>query len=73
MGLFVAAARLNACHSLTEQLGSAESPIGAAPRLCQKPQQTHGHDRRAPRCSPSGDVEPSFSLSLHHCSVHVYV
>lgn len=28
MALFVGAARLNACHSLTDRLGGAESPIG---------------------------------------------
>lgn len=35
MGLFVGTARLNACHSLKDQLGSAESPIGVDQHSCQ--------------------------------------
>lgn len=41
MGLFVGTARLNACHSLTDQLGSAESPIGVDQHSCQISPQTH--------------------------------
>ena len=41
MGLFVATARLNACHSLTEQLGNAESLIGVDQHTCQMSPQTH--------------------------------
>lgn len=41
MGLFVGTARLNTCHSLTDQLGSAESPIGVDQNSCQLSLQTH--------------------------------
>lgn len=40
MGLFVGTAHLNACHSLTDRLGSAESPIGVNQRSCQISSQT---------------------------------
>lgn len=41
MGLFVGAARLNACHSLTDQLGSAESPIGVEQDSCPLHRHTY--------------------------------
>lgn len=50
MGLFVGTARLNACHSLTDQLGSAESPIGVQQHSCQIFTHTHTHSYRNP-CS----------------------
>lgn len=40
MGLFVGTARLNACHSLGDQLGGAESPIGQTTFL---PSPSHRH------------------------------
>lgn len=39
MGLFVGAARLNACHSLAGWLSSAESATGVKEHSCQMSQQ----------------------------------
>lgn len=43
MGFFVGTARLNACHSLTDQLGSAESLIGVEEQSCQVSPNTLTH------------------------------
>lgn len=57
MGLFVGTARLNACHSLPDQLGSAESPIGVDQYSCQIPRQTHKYTDTYFRTFTSADTE----------------
>lgn len=43
MGLFVGAARLNACHNLADRLGRAEPPIGVKERSPNVSRQTHNY------------------------------
>lgn len=64
MGLFVGTARLNACHSLKDQLGSAESPIGVDQHSCQI---SHRHTNTLTHISELyfSWLRPFF-LNLHH-------
>lgn len=66
MGLFVGTARLNACHSLTDQLGSAESPIGVEEHSRQVSPQTTNTLTHISVLQEPLPTYSCFILFLHH-------
>lgn len=63
MGLFVGAARLNPCHSLTDQLGCAESPVGVSKHCGQLASQDSQILRHASQGFTSADLHCLLALS----------